>query len=100
VIDGRRTWEEVFFCLIEPERALIPKGMGFAMMRMDGVFYDGKHVNESRLIHNGDALVTPLGSHPIVVAPNHRLWYFWGYYGNALAKTYNVWADDVGTYVK
>lgn len=93
VKDGEREWEEVFFCILEPRDS-------FALMKMDGVYKNGVHAMYVQEIRNGHALATPFGRHPIVAAPHTNLWYFWGYYGNALRKTYNKRATDTGTYVK
>lgn len=84
------TWQECFF-VVTP---------GYGLMRLDGYYHDGTPVHDIRRVDNGEALVTPLGAHPIVAAPDAWLWYAWFYCGNALQKTYNRWATDVRTYVK
>lgn len=83
-------WQEVFF-VITP---------GYGILSLDGVYHDGTRVNGTQIVKNGDAIVTPLGSHPIVASPGSWLWYAWFYTGDALKKTYNQWATDLGTYVK
>jgi len=91
---GETTWEECFF-VITP---------GYGIMMAEGTYNSkacaweaGRHL---RRVHNGEALVTPLGSHPIVASPGAWLWYAWFYTGTALQKTYNAKATDLGTYVK
>jgi len=81
--------EEIFFVLCDHE----------SLIRLDGVYQDGRLVNESRILTNGESLVVPLGHHPIVALPNSRLWYAW-FYLSFLEKTYNQWAHDLGVYVR
>jgi 5-deoxy-glucuronate isomerase len=81
-------WQECFF-LVTPSPGLIV---------LDGHYCTGQRVNEIREATNGLALVTPLGSHPIVASPAAWLYYFWVYHGTALTKTYNRFATDVGAY--
>jgi hypothetical protein len=92
-LQNQTEWEEVFYCLLDPADS-------FALMRLDGVYANGDHAHHVQQINNGHALMTPLGEHPIVAAPKTKLWYFWGYYGNALRKTYNRDVTDTGTYIK
>lgn len=83
-------WQETFF-VVTP---------GYGLLHLDGTYHDGTYVSGTQIVHNGDAIVTPLGSHPIVASPGAWLWYAWFYTGGALKKTYNQWATDLGTYVK
>lgn len=84
------TWEEVmqFFCR-EPGKVVL-----------DGVYSTGDIVGKSILVGNGAAQVMPLGSHAVTAHPASPLAYVWGYVGTALTKTYNKFADDLGTYIK
>lgn len=84
------SWQECFF-VVTP---------GYGLMRLEGYYHDGTSVHATRRVDNGAALVTPLGAHPIVAAPDAWLWYAWFYTGTALTKTYNRYATDVRTYVK
>lgn len=90
LLAGDVTWEECFFVICP----------GYGIIHLDGLYHDGKQVQETRQVRNGEALVTPLGSHPIVASPGDWLWYAWFFTGTALQKTYNTKATDVKTYVK
>ncbi|HXH10773.1 MAG TPA: 5-deoxy-glucuronate isomerase [Alphaproteobacteria bacterium] len=83
-------WQEVFF-VVTP---------GYGTIHLDGIYHDGTCASGTQTVRNGDAIVTPLGCHPIVASPGDWLWYAWFYTGGALKKTYNQWATDLGTYVK
>jgi len=92
-LKGEATWEEIFFCITP----------GHGIMMIDGYYNNEtgpRHRKETRRVANGEALVTPLGSHPIVASPGAWLWYAWFYTGTALQKTYNAKATDLGTYIK
>jgi 5-deoxy-D-glucuronate isomerase len=84
-----REHEEVFFCVTP----------GVAVIHLNGRWSTGERVDEARLVRNGDALAVPLGSHPIVAAPDAPLVYVWAYAGGVLSKQYNRWSTDVATYV-
>lgn len=89
--DKYADWEEIFFVVSN----------GYGMIHLDGRYCTGETVNEARLVKNGDAFATVLGSHPIVFMPNTWGWYWWGYIGgHVLQKTYNKFATDVGVYIK
>ena len=82
--------EECFF-VISP---------GYGLMHTNGIYPTGQTTQDILKIGNGDAVVTPLGSHEIVFAPGAWGWYAW-FYMSFLQKTYNRWADEgVKTYVK
>ena len=84
-------WEELFFVVSN----------GYGMIHLDGRYCTGETVNEARLVHNGDAFPTVLGSHPIVFMPNTWGYYWWGYIGgHVLEKTYNRWSTDTGVYIR
>jgi 5-deoxy-glucuronate isomerase len=80
--------QEVFF-VITP---------GWGLVRRQGWYATPGDVDDVRLVQNGDALVMPLGSHPIVASPESWLFYWWCYESTALKKTYNAFATDVQTY--
>ena len=82
--------EEVFF-LVTPGR--------YGLIRFDGFFCDGSVAKGVQQVRNGDALVTPLGAHEIVAAPEAWLYYAW-VYRSFLRKTYNAAATDCGVYVR
>lgn len=87
---GETTWEEVmFFCCKEP-----------GSVNLQGLYTGPTPVDTVCRVSNGDALVMPLGSHPITAAPGQALWYFWAYVGSALQKTYNQAATDQNVYQK
>lgn len=74
----------------------------YGLIVLDGFYNDGSRADGIEMIRNNTARVTPLGSHPIVCAPDVGgfLYYFWAYTGSALVKTYNSLAHDLGVYVK
>ena len=84
------TWEEtMFFVCKQP-----------AIVSMKGVYTDGLVVNKVMEVFNGEAHAMPLGNHFIVSHPSSTCFYWWGYVGNALQKTYNKFAEDLQTYRK
>lgn len=83
-------WQEMFFVITT----------GYGVMKLNGWYTNGGKAEGVRLINNGDSFATPLGSHPIVFAPDALGWYFWCYSGTAIEKKYNSKATDVSTYVK
>lgn len=84
--------EEIFF--------VVTPGTGY--MFFDGWFADGCKAYGMIEAKNGQALITPLGSHPIVFTPGHWGYYAWFYVSTAITKTYNKWAHERGlkTYVE
>jgi len=83
-------WQELFYHISNR----------YSLMCLDGYYTDGSRAEGARLIPNNFAFTTPLGSHPIVSAPDGWSWYFWAYQGNSIEKAYNTQAHHVGTYVK
>lgn len=87
---GETTWEEcMFFCCQEP-----------GSVNLQGLYTGPEAIDEVRRVQNGDAMVMPLGSHPIGAAPGSPLSYCWFYAGSALEKEYNRTATDQGVYRK
>lgn len=87
---GETTWEEVMF-FVAPKPGKVA---------LDGYYSGNKPIREYSVIHSGDAMAMPLGSHPITAAPDAWMWYFWGYAGTALEKQYRKFATDVAIYRK
>lgn len=81
--------EEVFF-YVSP---------GYALMHLDGRYCDGTVAQGVVKLTNGEALVTPLGQHPLVQSPDTWGVYVW-FYRSFLQKTYNQYATDCTIYVK
>lgn len=75
--------EEVFFALTS----------GYFLMREEGQYCTGAVARGVREIGNGEALVTPLGSHELCVSPGDTGIYVWGYV-SFLKKLYNKYADE------
>ena len=89
--DGKTSWEEcMYFVCPKP-----------GVCHFNGYFNGSNWRHNRRIaIDNDTAHVMPLGSHAITAAPDSTCWYFWSYVGDALTKTYNRWASNVGTYQK
>lgn len=77
----------------EHEEIFFPLTSGSFLMREDGRYCTGVLAKGVREIHNGEAIVTPLGSHEIVVTPGNVGYYAW-FYVSFLKKQYNKYSTD------
>lgn len=84
-------FEEVFVAFTRPRN-------GYALMRRKGKYWDGTDADDVAIIRSGEMLSAPLGSHPIVGAPNTEVMYVW-FYISPVSKQYGKWAEDCGTYI-
>lgn len=87
--DGKTTWQEMFFCTgTKPAQAVLY-----------GIYPDGKQVNQTITLNNGDIVPMPLGSHMVQAAPEGWFSYHWFYVGSALRKKYNKFSTNVDVYL-
>jgi hypothetical protein len=70
-----------------------PLTSGYFLMRDDGRYCDGTIAKGVREIANGQALVTPLGSHELTASPGDVGYYAW-FYLSFLKKQYNAWSHE------
>jgi 5-deoxy-glucuronate isomerase len=68
--------EETYYYQIQPEQ-------GFAMQR---VYTDDESLNETLIVHNGDAVLVPKGYHPVSAPPGYEV-----YYLNVMAGPTRIW---------
>jgi 5-deoxy-glucuronate isomerase len=83
-------FQEKFFYFMSPRH-------GWALQVLDGVYSDGKRVNETVRVTSGSQLMIPLGRHPLVGGPDTKVMYVWAYVSPE-SKIYSRWAEDVGSY--
>ncbi|OPA75205.1 5-deoxy-glucuronate isomerase [Paenibacillus selenitireducens] len=68
--------EETYYHKMSPEH-------GFAVQR---VYTDDLSINETLIVHNGDAVLVPCGYHPVSAPPGYNL-----YYLNVMAGPVRTW---------
>lgn len=77
----------------EHEEVFFPLTSGSFLMREEGRYCTGDIARGVRELHNGAALVTPLGSHELCVSPGDVGYYAW-FYLSFLKKQYNKYSDQ------
>jgi 5-deoxy-glucuronate isomerase len=83
-------FEEVFLYFTKPR-------YGWGIQKRAGLYYDLREVDDVQVFRNGDAMVMPLGDHPVVAGVDSEILYVW-FYISPIPKVYSRWAEDVGGY--
>lgn len=83
-------FEEVFLYFTKP-------ASGWGLQVRHGLFPDLEVIDDVVEVRNGDAMVVPLGDHPVVAGVSSDLLYVW-FYLSPIPKVYARWAEDVGGY--
>ena len=77
----------------EHEEVFFPLTSGYFLMRDNGQYCTSAVAKGVREIQNGQAIVTPLGSHELTVSPGDVGYYAW-FYLSFLKKQYNKYSTD------
>jgi 5-deoxy-glucuronate isomerase len=83
-------FEEVFIYFTKPR-------YGWGIQKRTGLYCDLREVDDVQVFRNGDAMVMPLGDHPVVAGVDSEILYVW-FYISPIPKVYSRWAEDVGGY--